>query len=187
VIIVIIGIDGMSGSGKTTYAKSLAAAFNGRRPTAEGGLDGTVAVIHIDDFYDCSAGKLKTDEIRQKFRELKSETIIIEGVYCLDSRKFDFDYTLRIFMEVSAEEQRKRIKARNPELYEMYINKWIPAENTYFKEQQIKQKCDFVHEAKEAGFPCPAEVDESRACRGLKETVKELQLRLTGVKGANHE
>ena len=127
----IIAIEGMSGAGKTTLAEQLAAEYN------------DCAILHIDDYYDCSVGKLKHEEICEQFRILsdKHKSVIVEGVYCL---KFDFDYDLKIFMEIGEDEQQQRIKKRNPDLFERYVNEWIPAENRYFEELEVKGKCDVV-------------------------------------------
>ena len=127
----IIAIEGMSGSGKTTLSAELAAKY------------GDCAIIHIDDYYDCSVGRLKHEEICSEFQALKDKhkSVIVEGVYCL---KFDFDYDLKVFMEIGKDEQRRRIRKRNPDLYERYVNEWIPAENKYFEEFNVKGKCDIV-------------------------------------------
>jgi len=87
--------------------------------------------------YDCG---------KQDFGEeifVKSNHInIVEGSY---SHYFDV-YDLRIFMKISEEEQRRRIKERNPDLYERFINEWIPMEERYFREFGIEEKCDIVIE-----------------------------------------
>ncbi|MCL2754854.1 MAG: AAA family ATPase [Oscillospiraceae bacterium] len=130
----IIAIDGPSGAGKTTYAKQLA---------HELGEPHNAAILHIDDYYDCSAGRLKTEAVVAAFHALKSQgkPVIVEGVYSLT---FGFPYDRKIFMTVRPEEQLKRIKARSPDLYDKYVSKWIPAENKYFQEGQIAAKCDLV-------------------------------------------
>ena len=85
---IIIGIDGMSGAGKSTLAEEIASKYK------------SCAIIHIDDYYDCSVGKLKHEEIVEQFRVFSSESsenskhkiIIVEGVYCLE---YDFDYDIQ--------------------------------------------------------------------------------------------
>jgi len=68
---------------------------------------------------------------------------IIEGSYSL--HPFFGDYAdLRIFMDISPEEQKKRLKARNECLLERFENEWIPMEERYFNEFKIREKCDFI-------------------------------------------
>jgi uridine kinase len=123
----------MSGAGKTTFARELSAKL------------GDCPIIHIDDYYDCAAGRLKSEEVESDFRERSTvdcrSPIIVEGVYSL---KFDFGYNLRIFMEVGEQEQLRRIGERSPDLLEEYRERWIPRENQYFKEYKIKEKCNYV-------------------------------------------
>jgi uridine kinase len=125
----------MSGAGKTTFSKELSAKYN------------NCPIIHVDCFYDCIAGRLKSDEIEKKFHKLRAtpgvSVIIVEGVY---SAMFDFDYDERYFFKISKEEQMRRISTRDPELYTYYMGKWIPAENHYFEEFNVEEKCDYVHE-----------------------------------------
>ena len=127
----VIAIDGMSGAGKSTLSQELAEVY------------GNSVVIHIDDYYDCSVGRLKWKEIEKEFRDLSGshKLLIVEGVYSFGS-EFDFDYDLKIFMEVSREEQRIRIKNRNPDLFDRYVNEWIPRENEYFEKFNIKEQSD---------------------------------------------
>jgi len=127
---VIIAIDGPSGAGKTTVAKALAAEIGAK-------------IIHIDDYYDCSVGRLKADEVERDFGELEAQggKIIVEGVYSL---RFDFAYDLRIFLRVSEQTQLSRIKQRSPDLYDKYVDVWLPRENEYFAESKVADKCDLV-------------------------------------------
>ena len=126
----IIAIDGPSGAGKTTVAKALAAEIGAK-------------IIHIDDYYDCSVGRLKADEVERDFGELEAQggKIIVEGVYSL---RFDFAYDLRIFLRVSEQTQLSRIKQRSPDLYDKYVDVWLPRENEYFAESKVADKCDLV-------------------------------------------
>jgi len=129
---VTIAIDGMSGAGKSTLAAGLAVRYD------------DCGIIHIDDYYDCSVGRLKEEEIVERFGIVASEhrLVVVEGVYCL---KFDFAYDLKLFMEIPEAEQHRRIKARNPDLYDKYINKWIPAENEYFHNIKEKEKESLIY------------------------------------------
>ncbi len=164
---VVIAIDGMCASGKSTLAAEIKELFGG-------------TVIHADDFFlpfemrtperlnepggnfhrerfydevvkninqsffsygvfDCSTGKT---EKMQTVNE--SRLIIIEGSYCMHpdlANAYDF----RIFTLTGCETQLKRILIRNGETaLAAFKEKWIPMENKYFDFFGIGKKCDAV-------------------------------------------
>ena len=53
-------------------------------------------------------------------------------------------YTLRVFVEISPEKQLARIKERNPDKLQRFVEEWIPMENRYFEEFEISDKCDII-------------------------------------------
>lgn len=70
--------------------------------------------------------------------------IVIEGAYCLHP-KLNIDYTLKIFMDVEPAIQQERIRLRNgEERLEQFLTRWIPYEERYFEEYQIKEQCDLL-------------------------------------------
>ena len=88
--------------------------------------------------YDCRT---------QKFREpvcVEPDTVaVVEGSYSCHPELWDF-YDLHIFLTVSPEEQRLRIRQRNGEKgLEIFQNKWIPLEERYFEAFRIEQRCAF--------------------------------------------
>lgn len=164
---VLIGIDGMAASGKTTLTALL-----------EQTLD--AAVIHMDDFFlpqgFRTPQRLKTpggnvyyerfrDEVVPYLRcgELfgyriydghghcytgtrlvqPKDVIIVEGCYCMHPELGNL-YDLRVFCQVSAYEQMKRITETRPERAEMFKAMWIPMENRYHAAFDISGKCDMV-------------------------------------------
>ncbi len=87
--------------------------------------------------YDCK---------RQAFSEAVEvepcSIAIIEGSYSCHPALWDF-YSLRIFMDVEKEEQRRRIMQRNGEaVWSVFQEKWIPLEEMYFTAYSIKNRCD---------------------------------------------
>ena len=47
-----------------------------------------------------------------------------------------------VFVDIDKEEQLKRIEKRNgKEQVPMFVNRWIPMEEAYFKEFQVKENC----------------------------------------------
>lgn len=69
---------------------------------------------------------------------------IVEGSYSMHPKLIDhFDF--KIFLQLNEAKQNRRILARNgQEMYERFINEWIPMEEKYFKELKIKEKCDLI-------------------------------------------
>ena len=50
-------------------------------------------------------------------------------------------------MDIEEEEQVRRIRKRNgEEQTKVFLNKWIPLEEKYFKECAIREKCEMVLE-----------------------------------------
>lgn len=165
---VIVAVDGMAASGKTTLAKELSVMFSG-------------AVIHMDDFFlpaclrtdermaqpggnvhyerfnsevaeriekgedfsygvfDCSVMTI-TKEERIRLKGL----IIIEGAYCMRS-EWRHLYDLKVFMKTGRTTQMERILQRNgAEKARMFEEKWIPLENAYFKEFNVESAADII-------------------------------------------
>jgi len=56
------------------------------------------------------------------------------------------DYAdIKIFCEIDSETQMERIIKRNgPELARRFRLEWLPMENKYFEEFNIKKKCDII-------------------------------------------
>lgn len=160
-----IAIDGMCGSGKSTMGEMLAETYGGnlfhmddfflraKQRTREryaqpgGNVDYErfrVEVLeHLADKkgftyrrFDCHAMEL--GEIREvSWNRLN----IIEGAYSCHPY-FGDAYSLRFFLEVSPEEQQKRILARNGvKMWQRFEREWIPMENRYFECCRIREKC----------------------------------------------
>lgn len=159
----VIAIDGMSGSGKSTFATLLHEAIPESnlfhmddyflRPTQRtearlAEVGGNVdyerfkdeVLSHLDDKnglsfqkYDCCTQTLGED-IFVPWKPV----VIIEGSYS-HHPYFGDTYDLRLFFEVSPEEQRERILNRNGEkMLERFVSEWIPKENAYFEKFHIK-------------------------------------------------
>ncbi len=164
---IIIAIEGGCTSGKTTLASKLSEIYDAnvihmddfflpfemrteeRMKEIGGNIDydrfnAEVAekIIKNETFsysvFDCSSGKInKTVTIEPK------RLNIVEGVYSMHPL-FDKIYTLKVFLMINKDEQITRLKARNPEKFQRFINEWIPKENEYFSHFRIKEKCDLV-------------------------------------------
>lgn len=160
---VLIGIDGMCASGKTTLGYYLQSEFE-------------CSLFHMDDFflqkhqktqerldeiggnvdyerfkkevinpllnkqsikyrpYICDIGTIQSGE-EFRFKRLN----IVEGSYCQHPYFGDI-YNLKIFMSLSDNNQIERIKMRNGNsMLARFISEWIPKENKYFEKYQIRE------------------------------------------------
>lgn len=161
----LVVIDGMCGSGKSTLGKMLAGMYDcnlfhmddfflqPKQRTAErlqepgGNVDyerfNEEVLGHLQDkegfsyrVFDCSRQEMGR-KVDVPFKRLN----IIEGAYSVHPY-FGEMYDFAFFAEVSEEEQIKRLTKRSgEEKLQRFINEWIPKENTYFETFQIKDKC----------------------------------------------
>lgn len=164
---VVIGIDGMAASGKTTLTALLEQALD-------------ASVIHMDDFFlpqgFRTPKRLKTPGGNVYYERFKEEVvpylrcgdlfgyrvfdahkheytgtrvvqpkpvIIVEGSYCMHPALGEI-YDLKLFSKVSPDEQMKRIRETRARVAEMYKAMWIPMENRYHEAFDIEAKCDLV-------------------------------------------
>ena len=168
---VLVAIDGMAASGKTTLAAALHAA-----------LPGSI-LIPMDDFFlppEKRCGEyfkqhLANADIERFESEVLSPLLsgeaisyrpfvchpemkflpavnipagwriaLVEGAYCLHPALFDA-YDLRILMTISPETQKARILKRNGEdMLLRFLRTWIPMENAHIAARQLLTRCD-VH------------------------------------------
>ena len=164
----VIAIDGKAASGKTTIARQLAAILQAgvihmddfflpldlrtpERLIEPGGN------VHYERFksevlpeikrpepfvyrrFDCSKMQLG------KNRDVSaSRWRIVEGAYSLHPQFGDYA-DLKVFFDISPEEQIERIRKRNGErAAEIFAKRWIPMEEKYIKFFDIKAKADIT-------------------------------------------
>ena len=165
---IIIAIDGMTGSGKTTLAEELAKIYNS-------------PIIHADDFFlplelrteerlnepggnihyekmkkeiiDLLKGAKINDVIKykpfickiQNYGEEKNIKLnkvnIIEGSYCLNPY-FGKYYDISIFLKINEQSQIERLTKRCPQMINNFINKWIPLEKKYHEAFKVYENSD---------------------------------------------
>ncbi len=164
----LIGIDGMCATGKTTLGYYLKEQFD-------------CNLFHMDDFflrpeqrtqerlaeiggnvdyerfgrevleplkrgeevlyrpYCCQTGEIRPAE-RVPYKWLN----IVEGSYSLHPYLGDV-YDLRIFTEGTPERQLQNVRERNgEEMLQRFVNEWIPKENAYFEKFRIREGCLIV-------------------------------------------
>lgn len=159
---IIVAIDGKSASGKSTLGNLLKEKYNcnlfhmddfflrpeqrtkERLAEAGGNVDYErfykEILSHLSDReglvyqrYNCSSQSLE-----EKGKVPYSRLNIIEGSYSQHPYFKDI-YNLRFFLDISAEEQKRRLLVRNgEEQVKRFLNEWIPMENRYFEEYHIR-------------------------------------------------
>lgn len=158
---IVIAIDGMAASGKTTLANLLGAYYD-------------LNIIHVDDFYypknkinirnDGNINYPRLKKVihrlsnnnlsyytfnckKQKFDKLirifKKRITIVEGSYSLNPI-LGIYFDLSIFLTIDKNEQFERIKKRNKINFEEFINKWVTYENHYFEYYKIIDSADIM-------------------------------------------
>lgn len=161
----VIAIDGMSGSGKSTLGELLHMNFPEsnlfhmddyflqpyqRTPERLAEIGGNVdyerfkeeILLHLNDKnglnyrpYNCCTQNLEP-EVHVPWKPI----VIIEGSYS-HHPYFEDIYNTKIFCEISAEDQKKRIINRNGErMWKRFETEWIPKEHAYFETFHIKEK-----------------------------------------------
>jgi len=168
---VMIAIDGMAASGKTTFAAALADCFSGS------------AVVHMDDFTipfeDRAPGyfeaQLSNADLARFEREVlcpllegkgscyrpyachpvpgflepvhispETRLIIVEGAYCLHPLLWG-RYDLRVLSLIDPNAQRARILERNGEAQlERFLSLWIPMENRHIEAHGLRSRCELT-------------------------------------------
>ena len=62
-------------------------------------------------------------------------------------------YTLSVFLNIDSAYQQARILKRNsPAFAKRFFEEWIPLEQRYFSQTQIRERCDLTIPIEEASF-----------------------------------
>lgn len=165
---VLVAIDGMCGSGKTTLGKYLHQCLGGRlfsmddyflqfsqRSRARlyqvgGNVDYErfqqevlIPVLHGQDviyrIFSCQTGKIGDGTI------MPAERLnIVEGVYS-QHPVFGDVFDLKVFMEISQKLQLERIQLREGNVkLKRFQEEWIPKENAYFEKFDIRKNSQII-------------------------------------------
>ena len=164
----VIAIDGKAGAGKTTLAHKLSQFLNAEliamddfflpmqlrtkeRLQSAGGnvhyerfLEQVIPYLHshrpfIYQIFDCSI----MDYNKEKSINNTGWTIV-EGSYS-HHPLFQHYADITIFVDITKDVQMKRILQRNGEkMAHLFETKWIPMEEHYFQQFQIKENSDFI-------------------------------------------
>ena len=163
----IVAIDGRCASGKTTLASELKKLYDFNvvhmddfylpfnKRTAEivslpgGHMDYTRLLNEILIPFSSvgNATYIPYDCHNDKFLEPifldSSKGLLIEGSYSLYPKLRNY-YSIKAFLDISKELQRKRLAARNINMLQNFIDIWIPKEEYYFEKCDVKNACDIV-------------------------------------------
>ncbi len=94
--------------------------------------------------FDCA-----TFELSPVTEVIPEKLTVIEGAYSMHPSLSEY-YDISVFLDISPELQRQRIAVRNsPQFAERFYNEWIPLENVYFSQMQVKQHCSMRIEISE--------------------------------------
>ncbi len=164
----VLALDGMSASGKSTFARALADRFAG-------------SVVHMDDFFlpaerftpekqALPGGNIDRERFQHEVllplqagadfaytpfscREqallkepvaVQGPLIVVEGAYALLPEWGKY-YDLALFLQVSQEEQQGRLLLRNGARGMVpFLTRWIPREESYFAACGVRARCDAV-------------------------------------------
>ncbi len=164
----LIAIDGMCGSGKTTLAGYLKKQLNAslfymddfflqphqrteqRLSEPGGNVDyerfKEVVLDHLSDALGITYQPFSCHEWRliNAITVPYNDIVIVEGSYS-HHPYFEDIYDVKIFLEISPEEQKKRIIARDGEaIWPVFEQRWIPMEKQYFEAFNIKENSDYI-------------------------------------------
>lgn len=210
---VVIAIDGMAASGKTTLSALLAEQLD-------------AAVVHMDDFFlpqgFRTPERLRTPGGNVYYERFKQEVvpylhsgvlfgyrvfdahahqyvdtrlvepksvIVVEGSYSCHPEIGDI-YDLRLFCSVSPYEQTLRIQTTRPQRADMFAAMWIPMENRYFEAYSTKEQADMVITSGAPQPEMPLEIERKFLIRMPDEltltqnSARVLQLEQVYLKGA---
>ena len=167
---VYVAVDGNSGAGKSTLGALINGVYGGNvfhmddffltpelrsperlreaggnvdygrfRKEIIGGLKGGGAFAYRA--YNC-----KTQELKAPVRVEPASVNIIEGSYSMHPTLADI-YDMKIFLGIDANEQSRRILARNGDImHKRFMSEWVPMENRYFAEMGIRDLCDLAYD-----------------------------------------
>lgn len=89
--------------------------------------------------FDCS-----TMGMGEETQVLPQPLTVIEGVYSMHPDLEPY-YDFSVFLDVSPQIQEQRIRRRNSaQTAQLFFEKWIPLEQTYFSQTKAKERCNMV-------------------------------------------
>ncbi|MBQ7010383.1 MAG: hypothetical protein IJN63_01640 [Clostridia bacterium] len=161
----VICIDGMAASGKTTLARFMQNVFDcnvihadhfflpkerkteKRLSEAGGNIDRERLFYVLCDAvrgefayrpFLCGEGCLG-----EELKFSKKPLLLVEGSYSAHTELSHF-YDLIAYSRIEKNEQDARLKRRDPWLYGMFVNTWVPLEDAYFEKTDLAGRADII-------------------------------------------
>ena len=166
----ILVVDGDCGAGKSTLAQHLSTLFDAsiipvddffvpfairtdermRSPGSnvhwERFLLEILQPLHEKSDFTYQAYRCQSNSYVEKSVKMR-KLIIVEGSYSHHpelSESYKKLNALRCFISVDEETQHARLKERNPQLYQRFVDEWIPLEKNYHQAYDIINKADLI-------------------------------------------
>jgi uridine kinase len=164
---VVIGIDGNCCSGKSTLAASLSSELDccifhaddfflrpeQRTPERLGQPGGNLdrerlmaqvlQPLHRGDRAIYEPFSCRSMSLLPLLSPTKKRLNIVEGAYCLHPDLWDL-YDLRVFLTAPWDVRLERLKKREGGKIDVFLQRWIPMEDEYFRVFDIKNRVDIV-------------------------------------------
>lgn len=169
---IVISIDGRCASGKTTLADYLSKQLDANlfhmddyflrveqrtkeRYEEAGGnvdrerfMDEIGSKLHAKDDIVYQPFDCKTFTLKEKRVIKQTKITIVEGSYSMHAYLRNlYDYS--IYLTIDPTLQLERIKKRNPNKVDVFIEKWIPLEEKYFQVNHLDKICNILVKAEE--------------------------------------
>ena len=166
--LIVVAIDGMSGGGKSTLADLLARNYECNvfhmdnyflplEMRTEDRLSEPGGNVHYERFRNEILNPLRENRsvISRAYscgdwtytepKEVEVKRLnIIEGSYSMHPHLREA-YDFKVFLEIEKNEQIRRLVLRDPDRsIQPFIDRWIPLENKYFTELNIRSHCDII-------------------------------------------
>ncbi|MCL2526909.1 MAG: hypothetical protein FWE42_00725 [Defluviitaleaceae bacterium] len=164
----VIAIDGRAASGKTTMASQLAEVTGAgvvhmddfflpkelRTPERFAQSGGNIhherfshevlPFLHSGEAFGYGIFDCNVMDINKTREVIQSPLQIVEGAYSCHPVLGGY-MDMRIFSDISPDEQIKRVEVRNgPEIAMVYATRWIPMEEAYLQAYRVKDSADVV-------------------------------------------
>lgn len=170
----IIAIDGPSATGKSTFAELIADKYKcevfhmddfflteeektperlavpGNNVAWERFRSEVLEKLEAGEPFKYQKYNCRTKEFYPSRTVKKKKLYVVEGVYSHHPELTGF-YDYKMFFDVTKKTQTERILKRESERKaQMYFNEWIPLEDKYFEEYNIRAKASFVFDSSKA-------------------------------------
>lgn len=162
---VIMAIDGRCGAGKTTLTRKLQQHYGcavipmdhfflrpeqrtnlrlsvpGENTDHERFLEEVLLPLRQEKSFSYRPFDCSQMALGEAITVIPGKLTVIEGSYSCHPRLWNH-YDLRVFITVDPQEQMHRLIQRNGSYARVFLEKWIPLEEIYFKTYNLEQRCD---------------------------------------------